>query len=259
MIYVITHKVFDDKNFCKDGYKVLHVGTNDNMKLYYLRDDVGDNIAKKNPYFCELTGMYWIWKNSEENPEDIVGLVHYRRGFTSKRENLSYSFGGNVPQNIEFRQAEMLLKGYDMIVPIPEKGFKTVCQTYAKMHHGEDLILTREAIAEACPEYLNAFDQAMKEHYYFNGNMFITQKKNFDAYASWLFSIYDRLEKKIDLSKYEDTYQARVYGFISERLLNVWLLHNKVNYKELPVFNTEIRSMNVLTKNIGRVEKIFKR
>lgn len=65
-----------------------------------------------------------------------------------------------------------------MIVPIPEKGFKTVYQTYAKMHHGEDLELTREAISEVCPEYLPDFDKAMNEHFYFNGNMFITRKKN---------------------------------------------------------------------------------
>ena len=65
--------------------------------------------------------------------------------------------------------------------------------------------------------------------------------------------------EKIDLNKYEDTYQARVYGFISERLLNVWLLHNHVNYKELSIFNTEIRSLNGLTKNMGRIKKIFNR
>lgn len=41
MIYVITHKVFDDENFCKDGYKVLHVGTNNDCKKGYLRDDCG--------------------------------------------------------------------------------------------------------------------------------------------------------------------------------------------------------------------------
>lgn len=258
MIYVITHKEFDDKKFCKDGYQVLHVGTNKNMKPYYLRDDVKDNIAEKNPHFCELTGMYWIWKNGEESADEIVGLVHYRRGFTSKKENSTYSFGGKVPQNMDFTLAERLLEKYDMIVPVPEKGFKTVYQTYAKMHHGEDLDLTREAISEVCPEYLAAFDKAMGEHFYFNGNMFIARKKDFDAYAKWLFSVYDELEKKIDLNKYEDVYQARVYGFISERLLNVWLLHNNINYKELPIFNTEIRSMNVFTKNIGRMKKIAK-
>ena len=59
------------------------------------------------------------------------------------------------------------------------------------------------------------------------------------------------------MNKYKDTYRARVYGFILEWLLNVWLLHNYVNYKELPIFNTEIRSLNSLTKNLERIKKIF--
>lgn len=259
MIYVITHKEFDDKYFCKEGYVVLHVGKNNNLKSYYLRDDIGDNIANKNLNFCELTGLYWIWKNAKEKLNDITGLIHYRRGFTTKYENLIYSFGGKIPKNIEIDKVKKILKKYDMIVPIPEKGFKTVYQTYAKMHHEEDLKLTREVILNICPEYVKEFDQAMNKHYYFNGNMFITKKSIFDSYAKWLFSLYNQLEKKIDINKYEDSYQARVFGFISERLLNVWLLHNKINYKKLPMYNTEIRSMNILTRNFKRIKKLFKR
>lgn len=257
MIYVITHKEFDDKSFCKDGYVVLHVGQNKNMKSYYLRDDVLDNISQKNTSFCELTGLYWVWKNGKEKDDEIVGLIHYRRGFTSKKENLIYSMGGKVPNNIEFSQAQSILHDHDMIVSVPERGFKTVYQTYAKLHHREDMDLTREAIADVCPEYLAAFDKAMKMHFSFIGNLFITRKKMFDEYAEWLFSVFDILEKKIDLGKYEDAYQARVYGFISERLLNVWLIHNHVSYKEIPVYNTQSRSLNLLTRNIERIKKLI--
>ena len=45
----------------------------------YKQDSEGENISNKNPYYCELTGLYWAWKNLEA---DYIGLVHYRRYFT---------------------------------------------------------------------------------------------------------------------------------------------------------------------------------
>ena len=46
----------------------------------------GDNIDNLNPWYCELTGMYYMWKHEDE---DIVGLEHYRRQFIGKDGLLS--------------------------------------------------------------------------------------------------------------------------------------------------------------------------
>lgn len=77
MIYVITHKSFDDSKIEQTYHRILHVGTNKNYKSWYLKDNTGDNISSKNANYCELTGLYWIWKNSNEPADDIDGLVHY--------------------------------------------------------------------------------------------------------------------------------------------------------------------------------------
>lgn len=79
IIYQITHK-YCYKLPYQEGYIPMYVGAtgNKNVPAGYMRDDVGDNISEKNNSYCELSGLYWIWKNCEA---DIVGLVHYRRYF----------------------------------------------------------------------------------------------------------------------------------------------------------------------------------
>ena len=69
-------------------------------------------------------------------------------------------------------------------------------------------------------------------------NMFAMKKVLFDEYCNWLFSILFELEKRIDISSYNQ-YEARVFGFISERLFNVWLEKQQLKVKEMPVINLE--------------------
>lgn len=38
-----------------------------------------DNIAYKNPHWCELTTIYWAWKNGDVKDDDYVQHSHYRK------------------------------------------------------------------------------------------------------------------------------------------------------------------------------------
>ena len=69
-------------------YLPLHVGaegkTDQNgnpLDLGYQKDNTGENISNKNAAYCELTGLYWAWKNLDT---DYTGLAHYRRHFGKK-------------------------------------------------------------------------------------------------------------------------------------------------------------------------------
>lgn len=81
-IYIIK-STFDKP--LQEGYEmpvyadVLQVGAAlTEKRIAVLTDDVGENISERNKQFCELTGLYWIWKHATEN---IIGLEHYRRHF----------------------------------------------------------------------------------------------------------------------------------------------------------------------------------
>ena len=37
-----------------------------------IGDDTGENISLKNPHFCELTALYWAWKNLKVDYLEIV-------------------------------------------------------------------------------------------------------------------------------------------------------------------------------------------
>lgn len=240
MMYIITHKKFSYP-YPKKGYQPILVGAAFNKHVSgYLLDNTGINISDKNKNFCELTGMYWIWKNSHEN---YVGISHYRRYFSAipggVRGTELYTLFAGGAKPIKTAKLDKYLEDYDWIAPekVPFPG-KTVYQQFAEGHHAKDMDATREVIADLHPESLAAFDQVMKEHSYSLYNMCYTTKDKFDDYCQWLFDILFELEKRVDISDY-DTYQARLFGFISERLFNVWLLQNKFKVKYIGVYKTD--------------------
>ena len=65
------------------------------------------------------------------------------------------------------------------------------------------------------------------------------------------------IEKVIIGSQISDVYQARIYGFLSERLIQVWVEHNRLKVKMYPVFNTENKRMTIFQKNMNRFKHVI--
>ena len=237
-IVVATHKAYWMPG--DPMYLPLYVGRAGCENHEYQGDNEGENISRKNPMYCELTGLYWAWKNLRA---EYIGLVHYRRHFSgrwqmkSKRERV-----------IGQKQMEAALQGVDAVVPRKRNYFiETNYSQYAHAHNIADLDMTREIIEQRCPAYLKAFDCSMKRTCGHRCNMFVMKYDCFCRYCQWLFDILFELEGRIDISSY-DSYNARVFGFIGERLLDTWLETEKVSYRELPVLNLE--RQNWLKKGI---------
>lgn len=218
-IFVAVHKPC---SWIPQGYEPVQAGAKGKKHFYSLTDDTGDNISDKNSEYCEMTVLYWIWKNTKS---DSVGLVHYRRFF--------------FPNTWSCSPRKILSKDYlieklgdnDILVPKPYvHRKKTVKSVYASAHHISDLEICRDYIAKSTPEYLQYFDSFIngKKISYFN--MFVAKRHVFESYMQWVFPILDYCYERIDISQY-DTYNRRVIGFIAERLFNVWLLANANRYK----------------------------
>ena len=104
---------------------------------------------------------------------------------------------------------------------------------HAHAHHAVDLDTTRAILAERWPDYIPAFDASMKRTTGHRFNMFVMKKDRFDAYCTWLFDVLDELEKRLDISGYSKN-DRRVFGFVSERMLDVWIGTKGYEYRDIP-------------------------
>lgn len=230
-MYVCTHKQFE--YHLPRIYKRIQVGAKGKENLGYESDCIGDNISEKNANYCELTGLYWMWKNSKA---DIIGLSHYRRYFYKNWFQAIF----NKPIGKYYITKQ--LKKSDIIVPIVFRDKESVYDVYKRDHHISDLLITRQILEDKYPEYIEIFDSYINQKETYLYNMFCAKKELCNQYCEWLFDILFELERRVDVSEY-DKYNKRLFGFISERLFNVWIKKNRLVIKECNVYNTESDSM----------------
>lgn len=243
-IYVVTHKPIDI--LLPENYALFQVNAANNKVFCELNDAVGkDNISSKNPNYCELTAAYWIWKNDNEN--DIVGLMHYRRFLTTK-------YFSKSPKNfINGSIVEELLEKYDFISTPLCNTLPTVKDVLLKGGvRQKDFQALRDVIEKNYSEYLQIFDDVFNGKKTYICNMFITKKAKWNSYYEWLFSVFDKLEPNIDMTGY-DARERRLYGYLSERLFTIYVLKNKFKVKSFPICFTE----DLLIKKILRRVKNF--
>ncbi len=231
-ILISSHKkyIFPESKL----YIPIQVGKINNPAFFnVMGDDTGINISNKNSTFCELTALYWAWKNEFFKDSNLCGLVHYRRYFKGTGERLKGKRILNENEIVEY------LKDYDIL--LPKKRYyviETVASHYANAHHQKDILMIREIIKQQENDYLNSFDKMMQARSLYLFNMFVMSPTHFNTYMDWLFPLLFTLEDRIDIAGYDNA-QKRVFGYIAERLFNVWILKNKLRVKELGLHHLE--------------------
>ena len=227
-IVVATHKQYRMPS--DPLYLPVQAGRALHAPLPYAGDDTGGNISVKNPHYCELTCLYWAWKNLDT---DALGLCHYRRYFAGKRGRDNWS------RLLTSEQAEILLQKAPVVLPKKRNYYiETGYSQYAHAHHEEDLIMTRAILSARWPACVPAFDRTLSRTAGHRFNMFIMRRDLLDRYCTWLFAVLAELEARLDISSYSP-YDQRVFGFIAERLLDVWVETEQIPYVECPVVHME--------------------
>ena len=224
-IIVAAHKPYpmpDDP-----AYLPIQVGAYGKESIGFERDDSGDHISGKNRSYCELTGLYWAWKNLDAK---TIGLVHYRRHFADNSMGVRCEIevnGRRIGNILSSETAKKILEDSDVIVPKKRRYFiESLFGHYAHTLDGNHLIEARRIIAEKEPDLIPVVDDIYSRTWGYMFNMFIMSRELTDDYCSWLFPILGELEDKV-ADPGASAFEARVCGRVSEILFNVWLEKKK--------------------------------
>ena len=219
-IYVLTHKKYE---FPKDPiYIPMQVGSAFHEDLHYLRDDgFESNISMKNPYYSELSGIYAVFR--KDNDSDIIGTAHYRRYLLDDNERLWTS-----------ERLQSALEEYDMISTKRVRLNYSYYEAFGKDHSKRDLDLLSDVIGELQPDILPLWKELLNGNRSYFGNMLIAKRSLFIEYCGFLFDILFTLEKRVDMTGY-NAYQKRLFGFVSEILLLLFVRARDLKVKECMV------------------------
>lgn len=187
----------------------------DAIRTKFLVDEKheGDNIDGFNPTFCELTGLYYMWKH---DTGDIVGLEHYRRYL---------SLDGKTP--IGERDIRRLLEKGDLLCNTVNYGNRSVGSYFMQRRMADWLfklfafleVSEGKEYAEFCHRYIDGNKHVL-------GNIFIARRELLDEYAEYLFKNLLTFQMAEHSLKHE--VQKRIMGYLAEFLFGAWLeYHHK--------------------------------
>lgn len=235
-ILVATHQ--KDILFNDDIYMPIQVGKSlSNTDFGIQGDNTGDNISTKNPYYCELTSLYWAWKNLQDF--DYIGLCHYRRYFDFSFVPFLMKEEENVTIDYLMNHKEMItppksIENYDVILPTSRPFTTNIITCHIINLNVIDISVLEKIILKLYPDYRSSLEYVFYHKQDVpQRNMFIMKKEFFDKYCDFLFSILFQVEKYIKLSPYK--HFQRVFGYMGEILLPLFCYHNnlKINRRRI--------------------------
>lgn len=199
-----------------------------------IPDHTGDHISDSNRSYCELTALYWAWKN---DTAEWQGLFHYRRYLDFRclydvNANIRPYWIANRPtasvlQKAGYEPLEAFLKrlcSYEAVVPLPEEMGRTAEEQYvcAPHHHVRDLRLMEKLLRQGDPRDRQAAETYFQSTKLYFGNLFLMRRSLLERYCAWMFPLLEQYDREKDVDGYSSQ-ALRVDGYLAERLLGVFL------------------------------------
>lgn len=233
--YILNDKIVNFDPNISDHYKVINIGKTIYNSSNYLKENMGANLNNLNKYLDDLTGIYWVWKNTNDN---ITGIMHYNRYFTLVNNTL-FSYDKILTES----EILDILKNYDIIVPKRINDIYTNME-YVEYYCGKEITkLVYDTICKHIPkpyikeDYLSIFKYVMDSTLIYINDMVITYKDIYDKYCKFLFSfildVTNEILDQVDLTKEKN---SKVIGYFGEMIFTSWLyLQDDLKIKELNI------------------------
>jgi hypothetical protein len=255
LIITAHHKNDAAITLFKKYFFPIQVGAELNTYRFEITpDNLGDNISFKNKSYCELTAHYYVLKNLDF---DYAGLMHYRRIFTTRNNSFTLIknhfkyYLNKLKGFVEIKDLNLFLEnnfvtsdlseldthcrsiqsyinkiefdGIDIILPKKIKyAYLNLKNQYSLNHYNSHFETFNRVVLLMFPQFQKILNKVNSSKKIYPYNMFVMKSSYYREYHEMLFKVLHELEKNIEMSNL-DTYQFRVYGFLSERFLNYYI------------------------------------
>ena len=236
----------------------------------FTRDNSGENISHKNPYYGEYTFHYWIWKNEINKikiDDEWIGFCQYRKFWSLNKNIKNYEnlndlkedLISEIPSEFEnfesiigepmyinkFKLSKFLKKNLIKMMKNPSLLFdkkKRNIKFHFDLMHGEGNLSKAISLLEKRDQ--KDFESFVNTEVSFNPhNMFICKSKNIlENYYNSIFPWLERCEKEFgfNLKGYG---LKRIYGFLAERYMSYWF-RKYTKFKTMPIIFKDISDLS---------------
>ena len=177
-----------------------------------LHDDTGSNISRKNRMYCEMSAVYWIWKNTNH---DWIGIEHYRRHLLIK--------------------PEMLTDDIDAIMPLPYICYPNEMAQFLRFTTEDVKDALFRALEALHPDEFEDYKKILYGKYQYTYDLVCARKPVFDDYCSWFFEITEYMEENYS-TEVPALVETRAFSYVAEVLTNLYFMYHQ---KDLRIRHVE--------------------